>query len=113
MNKKIWDTIINQWDTFEEISVSQKISLENREIYPVNKISIFFQKTGKISNLNIIPLAWIINEKKENKEENNSEKKNNDSKTDYYMILFDTNNLNLVEDIITEFKSFYNHLNNK
>ena len=85
MNKKIWDTILNQWDTFEELAVSKKISLENREIYPVNKISVLFQKSGKIANLNIIPLAWIINEK----EENNPEKKDNDLETDYYMVLFD------------------------
>ncbi len=109
MNKKIWDTILTQLDTFEEISISQKISLDKREIYPVNKISIFFQKSGKISNLNIVPLAWIINEK----EENNPEKKDHDLETDYYMVLFDTDNLNLVEDIIKEFKSFYNHSDHK
>ncbi|PKL66808.1 MAG: hypothetical protein CVV28_09015 [Methanobacteriales archaeon HGW-Methanobacteriales-1] len=109
MNKKIWDTILTQWDTVEELAVSKKISLENREIYPVNKISVLFQKSGKIANLNIIPLAWIINEK----EENNPEKKDHDLETDYYMVLFDTDNLNLVEDIIKEFKSFYNHSDHK
>lgn len=109
MNKKIWDAILTQWDTVEELAVSKKISLENREIYPVNKISVLFQKSGKIANLNIIPLAWIIKET----EENNYGKKDNDTEADYYMILFDTDNLNLVEDIITEFKSFYNDLDHK
>jgi len=109
MDKKIWDLVINQWDTFEELAVAKKISLDNREIYPVNKISVLFQKSGKIANLNIVPLAWIINEK----EDNNSEKKDNAQESDYYMILFDTNNLNLVEDIIMEFKSFYNYLGHK
>lgn len=108
MDKKIWDMVINQWDTFEELAVAKKISLDNREIYPVNKISILFQKSGKIANLNIVPLAWIINEKEEN-----SEKKNNVPESDYYMILFDKDNLNLVEDIIMEFKSFYNNLDHK
>ena len=108
MDKKIWDMVINQWDTFEELAVAKKISLDNREIYPVNKISILFQKSGKIANLNIVPLAWIINEKEEN-----SEKKDNVPESDYYMILFDKDNLNLVEDIIMEFKSFYNHLDHK
>lgn len=113
MNKQIWDTILNQWDTFEELAVAKKFSLENREIYPVDKISVLFQKSGKIANLNIIPLAWIINEKEGNKEENNSEKMDNPQESDYYMVLFDTDNLNLVEDIIKEFKSFYNHLDHK
>lgn len=107
MDKKIWDMVINQWDTFEELAVAKKISLDNREIYPVNKISILFQKSGKIANLNIVPLAWIINEKEENSE------KKDIPESDYYMILFDKDNLNLVEDIVMEFKSFYNNLDHK
>lgn len=109
MNETILDKILTQWETFEELAVAKKISLDNREIYPINKISILFQKSGRIANLNITPLAWIINEK----EENYDEKNDNAQGSDFYMILFDKDNLNLVKDIITEFKSFYNDLENK
>jgi hypothetical protein len=109
MNETILDQILTQWETFEELTVAKKISLDNREIYPVNKISILFQKSGKIANLNITPLAWIIKET----EDNNSENEENVHESEFYMILFDKDNLNLVEDIITEFKSFYNDLENK
>jgi hypothetical protein len=109
MNETILDKILTHWETFEELAVAKKISLDNREIYPVNKISVLFQKSGKVANLNITPLAWIIKET----EENNSEKKDNTLENDFYMILFDRDNLNLVEDIVMEFKSFYNNLENK
>jgi len=44
MNEKIQGYLIEHWDTFEENVFAKKITLGDREIYPLNKVSILFKK---------------------------------------------------------------------
>lgn len=125
MKEKLWENFLEQWDTFEETIFAKRISLENREIYPVNKISMLFKKTGEIATLNTTPLAWVIREISpdfsHNQNLNASSSKNQDMEAEstdceiqsdceiqYYMVLFDKNNMNLIEEIIIQFKLVVN-----
>lgn len=118
MTEKFWEKFMEQWDTLEETVFAKKVFIENREIYPVNKISILFKKTGEIATLSTIPLAWVIKEKCPaqydknadfSKSERPSFKYENDKKEiQYYMVLFDKENMNLIEEIIIQFKALIN-----
>lgn len=98
MDEKIWGHLIAHWDTFEENVFAKKIILDDKEIYPLNKVSILFKKTGNIATLSMTPLAWMV-------VENNLESGDMAAESQYSMILFDENDLKLVEDIVKQFKS--------
>ena len=98
MDERIWGHLIEHWETFEEKVFAKKIIIENREIYPLNKVSILFKKTGNIATLSMTPLAWMV-------VENNPESEDMGAESQYSMILFDENDLELVEDIVKHFKS--------
>lgn len=53
---------LESWDLKEEIVWSKKIILGDREIDPLNKISIFCNESGEVAFTSIKPLAWFITE---------------------------------------------------
>lgn len=98
MNEKIWDHLIENWDTFEEKVFAKKFILADKEIYPLNKISILYKKTGNIATITMIPLAWMI-------KENNPEIDDMDAESQYSLVLFDDKDLEHVEEIVKQFKT--------
>ena len=98
MNEKIQGYLIEHWDTFEENVFAKKITLGDREIYPLNKVSILFKKTGNIATISMTPLAWMV-------KENNLEFDHMRTESQYNMILFDKNDCDHVEEIIKQFKN--------
>ncbi len=98
MNEKILGHLIEHWDTFEGTVFAKKIILDDKEIYPLNKVSILFKKTGNIATINMTPLAWMI-------KENNPEFEDIGAESQYSMILFDEHDMDHVEEIVKQFKS--------
>ncbi len=93
MFENILKEFTDNWEHFEEKIFVKKIILDNRKIYPVHNVSYLFKKTGQISTIAISPLAWVI-------KENNSQI---DDENEYYMILFDKNDMKHVKAIIEKF----------
>ncbi|MCK9151509.1 hypothetical protein [Methanobacterium alcaliphilum] len=56
---------LNSWDHKEELVWGKKIILGEREIEPLNIISILYDKSGDVAFTSIKPLAWFITEKED------------------------------------------------
>ncbi len=56
---------LDQWSRAEETVLAEKISLGDREIFPLYKISVLCNLSGEIVSVAIDPLLWLVLEEEQ------------------------------------------------